>query len=50
MVIVEVNSNAILVEPMASRKDAEMQRAYLALLNRIKEARFVLKKQVTDNE
>jgi hypothetical protein len=32
MVLVEIDSNAILVEPMKSRKDAEMIRAYNALL------------------
>ena len=32
MVLVEINSNAILVEPMKSHKDAEMIRAYNALL------------------
>ncbi len=32
MVMVEINSNAILVEPMKSHKDEEMIRAYNALL------------------
>jgi len=32
MVMVEIDSNAILVEPMKSRKDEEMIRAYNALL------------------
>jgi hypothetical protein len=32
MVMVEIDSNAILVEPMKSRKDKEMVRAYNALL------------------
>ena len=32
MVMVEINSNAILVEPMKSRKDEEMIRAYNTLL------------------
>jgi hypothetical protein len=32
IVMVEINSNAILVEPMKSRKDEEMIRAYNALL------------------
>ena len=36
MVMVEVDSNAILVEPMKSRRDSKMQRAYLALLQRVK--------------
>jgi hypothetical protein len=36
MVLVEINSNAILVEPMKSRKDTEMIQAYNALLLRLK--------------
>ncbi len=32
MVMVEIDSNAILVEPMKSRKDEEMIQAYNALL------------------
>jgi hypothetical protein len=32
MVLVEINSNAILAEPMKSRKDAEMIQAYNSLL------------------
>jgi hypothetical protein len=38
MVMVEINSNAILVEPMKSRKDEEMIRAYNALLLQLKRA------------
>jgi hypothetical protein len=34
MVMVEIDSNAILVEPMKSREDEEMKRAYNALLAR----------------
>ena len=33
MVMVNINSNGILVEPMKSRKDAEMIRAYKNLYN-----------------
>ena len=36
MVMVEIDSNAILVEAMKSKSDAEMQRAYLVLVNRLK--------------
>jgi len=50
MVMVEIDSNAILVEPMKSRKDAEMIRAYDALLLRLKLAGIVPKKHVLDNE
>ena len=38
MIMVEIDSNAILVEPMKSRKDEEMIRAYNALLLRLKQA------------
>ncbi len=48
--MVEINSNAILVEPMKSRKDADMIRAYDALLNQLKQAGIVPKKHVLDNE
>jgi hypothetical protein len=51
MVMVEIDSNAILVKPMKSRKDAEMIRAYDALLLRLKRAGagIVPKKHVLDN-
>jgi hypothetical protein len=38
MVMVEIDSNAILVEPMKNRKDDEMIRAYNALLLQLKQA------------
>jgi hypothetical protein len=50
MVMVEINSNAILVEPMKNRKDAKMIRAYNALLLRLKWAGIVPEKHVLDNE
>jgi hypothetical protein len=50
MVMVEINSNAILVEPMKSCKDEEMIRAYNALLLRLKHAGIVPKKHVLDNQ
>jgi hypothetical protein len=50
MVMVEIDSNAILVEPMKSCKDDEMIRAYNALLLRLKQAGIVPKKHVLDNE
>jgi len=50
MVMVEVDSNAILVEPMKSRKDEEMIRAYDALLARLRQAGSDLRKHVLDNE
>jgi hypothetical protein len=50
MVMVEIDSNAILVEPMKSRKDEEMIRMYNALLLQLKRAGIVPKKHVLDNK
>ena len=50
MVMVEIDSNAILVEPMKSRKDAEMTRAYTSLLQRLRRAGINPTKHVLDNE
>ena len=50
MVVVEIDINAILVEPMKSRKDGEMIRAYNALLLRLKQAGIVPKKHNLDNK
>jgi hypothetical protein len=49
-VMVEIDSNAILVEPMKNRKNAEMIRAYNALLLQLKRAGIVPKKHALDNE
>ncbi len=50
MVLVEINSNAILVEPMMNCKDAKVIRAYNALLLGLKWAGIVPKQHVLDNE
>jgi hypothetical protein len=50
MVMVEIDSNAILVDPMKNRKDAKMMRAYNPLPLRLKWAGIVLKKHILDNE
>ena len=50
MVMVEIDSNAILVEPMKSRKDEEMIRAYDSLVKRLQRAGIQPKKHVLDNE
>ena len=50
MIMVEIDSSAILVKPMKSQKDAEMIRAYNALLLRLKQAGISPKKLVMDNE
>ena len=50
MVLVEIDSNAILVEPMKSRKDAEMIRAYNVLVKRLQQANIHPRKHVLDNK
>jgi len=50
MIMVHVDSNAVLAEPMKNRTDGEMTRAYLCLLDRLKTAGFVVKKHILDNE
>ena len=50
MVMIEIDSNAILVEPMKSRKDEEMIRAYDALLARLRQAGSTPQKHILDNE
>lgn len=50
MAMVHVDSNAVLAEPMKSRSAAEMIRAYLALLAKLRRAGFVPKKHILDNE
>ena len=48
--MVDIDSNTILVEPMKSRKDAEMIRVYKLLLMQLKQAGIIPKKYVLDNE
>jgi hypothetical protein len=50
MVMVEIDSNAILVEPMKSHKDEEMIHTYNTLLLHLKQAGIVPKKHVLDNK
>jgi hypothetical protein len=50
MVMVEIDSNAILVKPMKSCKDVEMIQAYDTLLQWLKQAGIVPKKHVLDNK
>jgi hypothetical protein len=50
MVMVEIDSNTILVEPMQNRKNAKMMRAYNALLLQLKRAGIIPKKHVLDNK
>jgi hypothetical protein len=50
MVMVEIDSNAILMEPMKSRKDAEMIRVYDKLVKRLNDANIHPQKHMQDNE
>ena len=48
--MVKIDSNAILVEPMESRKDEQMIRAYNALLAWLRQAGSTPRKHVLDNK
>ncbi len=50
MVMVEIDSNVILVEPISSRNNHELAKAYRVLLTRLQHAGIVLKKHILDNE
>jgi len=50
MVMVDIDSSGVLVEPMKSRKDAEMILAYQTLVQRLHRANITPKKHVLDNE
>ena len=50
MVMVDIDSNAILVEPLKSLKDTELTRAYHVLMLRLKNAGIVPHKHALDNE
>jgi hypothetical protein len=50
MVMVEIDSSGILVEPMKSRKDDKMIRTYETLVKRLQRAHIIPRKHVLDNE
>ena len=50
MLMVEIDSNSILVEPIKNRTDAEPTRAYRAVMIRLKHAGIVSQKHILDNE
>ena len=50
MVLVEIDSNTIVVAPMKSRHDDEMKRAYKSMLTRLHRSGIVHKKHVLDNK
>ncbi|KAL7474575.1 LOW QUALITY PROTEIN: hypothetical protein ACHAW6_000546 [Cyclotella cf. meneghiniana] len=50
MVMVEIDSSGILVEPIKNHKDAELTCTHEKLLHRLKQSGSMPKKQVLDNE
>ena len=50
MVMVEINSNAILVEPIKICKDEELMRAHRTMIIRLRRAGIIPKKHILDNE
>ena len=50
MVMAKIDSSAILLCPMNSKKDAEMTRVYRTILKRLKQSGIVPKKHIMDNE
>ncbi len=48
--MVEIDSNAILVEPISSRNDHELARVYRVLMTRLQHTGIVPKKHILDNE
>ncbi len=50
MVLVEINSSAILVAPIKEKTKEELTAAYLSLIARLKKAGMAPKKHVMDNK
>ena len=50
MVMVEIDSNYVLLQPMKNKSNEEMVDAYEALMKRLQRAGIVPKKHVLDNE
>ena len=50
MVMVEIDINAILVEPIKNRTDAKLTRSYHAMLLRLKQEGIIPQKHILDNE
>jgi hypothetical protein len=50
MVLIEIDSNYIAMEPMKSRETAEMIRAYRVIMDKLKHNGITPKKQILDNE
>ena len=50
MVMVEIDSSAILVEPIKNCSDSELTRAYSSLITRLHHAGIVPRKHILNNE
>ena len=50
MVMVEIDSNAVLVEPINNRKDEELTRTYREMMLRLRQAGMISRKHILDNE
>ena len=50
MVMVEIDSNAILVKPIKSRKDEEITQAYRKIILILRRSGILSKKHILDNE
>ena len=50
MVMVDIESNAILVEPLKIRNDADLTRAYLTMILQLKRSGIVPRKHILENE
>ena len=50
MVMVEIDSNAILVEPIKNRTDAELTRAYHTMMLQLKQAGIIPQKHILENK
>ena len=50
MVMVKIDNNAILVDPIKSCKDADITRAYQTMMLRLRRAGIIPKKHILDNK
>ena len=50
MVMVEIDSNAILVKPIKNHKDEELTQVYISMMLRLRRAGIIPKKHILDNE
>ena len=50
MVMVEIDSNTILIEPIKNRKDDELTRVYREMMLRLRQAGMIPRKHILDNE